>query len=252
MYIDTHCHLNFKAFEGDYDATIMRAKSLRVEKIINVGSNFKTSKKAIDIASQNDGVYATIGLHPIHIKDEEFDAEFEKLVQDKKVVAIGETGLDYYYSKDDKEKQKEVFEKHIKLANVSGKPIILHNRDAGEDLLSMLTAQGQLPKGVMHCFSENWEFAQVILDMGFLISFTGIITFSKNYEIYKVIENTPLEKIMIETDSPYLTPEPYRGKRNEPAFVIEVAKKIAAIKKIPLEKVAEQTSKNAIELFKLK
>lgn len=251
MYIDTHAHLNFEAFDGDYNAAISRANDAGVEKIIIVGSNLKTSKKAIDIAKFNKNIYAAVGLHPIHVNDEQFVSEFEKIAQEKKVVAIGETGLDYYYDRTNAEKQKELFLTHLKLASQLSKPIILHNRDAGQDILSILMSQQSLPKGVMHCFSQDWNFAQVLLSMGFYLSFTGIITFTKNYEIYDVIKNAPIEKIMIETDSPYLTPEPYRGKRNEPAFVIEIAKKISEIKKIPLKIVEDQTSQNAINLFKL-
>lgn len=251
MYIDTHSHLNFKVFNADYKDAILRANSVGVEKIIVVGSNLKTSKKALEIANKNENIFVAIGLHPIHVENEDFGLEFEKLAKNKKVVAIGETGLDYFHIRDNKEKQKDVFIKHLKLAQNVNKPVILHNRDAGDDILSILTSQNTLPKGVMHCFSENLEFAKIIIDMGFLISFTGIITFTKNQDTLQVVKEIPLEKIMIETDCPYLTPNKYRGKRNEPAYVVEVAKKIAEIKKISLEKVEDITSKNAIELFKL-
>jgi TatD DNase family protein len=211
-------------------------------------------------------------LHPIHIKDEEFnEVEFEKLARDKKVVAIGETGLDYYYDRSSAELQKEVFEKSLKLATVLSKPIILHSRDAGEDVLSVLMSQKPEPEGVMHCFQGDWQMAKVILDIGLYISFTGLITFTKNQSTLEVIEKAPLERILIETDCPFMSPafvdlsavasakvetsagkpEPYRGKRNEPAYVIEVAKKISEIKKIPLKEVEKQTTKNAIELFGL-
>ena len=252
MYIDTHAHLNFEDFENDYSQVIEKAFKAGVKNIINVGSNLETSKKAVEIAKEYQGLYAAVGLHPIHIKEEVFDEQaFLKLAKDKKVVAIGETGLDYYYDSSNAVNQKEVFSEHLKIATQLSKPVILHSRDAGQDVLSVLMNQRPLPKGVMHCFSEDWQFAKVILDMGFYLSFTGLITFTKNQNTFEVIREVPLEKIMIETDCPLATPEPYRGKRNEPAFVVEVAKKIAEIKKIPLSKVAEQTSKNAIELFKL-
>lgn len=254
MYIDTHAHLNFKAFSSDYLEVIDRAFGLEVRGIINVGSNLETSQKAIAIAKQYEkGIFATVGLHPIHVKEEDFDFQvFEKMASDKKVIALGETGLDYYYDRSTKEKQKEIFRKTLTIANKISKPLILHSRDAGDDVLSLLMEEKIETHGVMHCFQGNWQFARVILDMGFYISFTGLITFSKNKDTFEVIENAPLEKIMIETDCPYMTPEPYRGKRNEPSYVIEVAKKIAEIKKVPLEKVAEQTSQNAIELFGIK
>jgi len=262
MYIDTHAHLNFKKFEADYKEVINRASAAQVKGIINVGSNLETSKKAVDIANEYPkGVYASIGLHPIHVKEvypersrgEEFiESDFEKLAKNKKVVAIGETGLDYYYNRATAAAQKELFRKHIKIAQKFSKPLILHSRDAGEDVLSVLMEEKVDVSAVMHCFQENWGFAKVILDMGYYISFTGLITFAKNYDTFEVIQNMPLERLLIETDCPYMTPEPYRGKRNEPAYVIEVAKKIAEIRKISIEEVAEQTSKNAIELFGLR
>ena len=230
----------------------MRAQKAGVEKIIIVGSNLETSTKALEIAKNYDCVFAAVGLHPIHTLDEKFDeASFLKLAKEKNVVAIGETGLDYYHGRTNISDQQAVFLKHLGLANVVNKPVILHSRDAGQDMLSILMTQTPLPRGVFHCFSEDWQFAKVILDLGFYISFTGIITFSKNYDNLEVVKNMPLGKIMIETDSPFLTPEPHRGKRNEPAYVIEVAKKIAELRKIPVEEVEHQTTQNAIELFKL-
>lgn len=278
MYIDTHAHLNFEAFKSDYREAINRAQENDIHGIINVGSNLATSKKAIEIANEFPGLYAGIGLHPIHVKDEEFDeAAFLKMAKNKKVVALGETGLDYYYDKSMADLQKEVFQKLLKMASVISKPVILHSRDAGEDVLSILMQERSDTRGVMHCFQGGWPYAKMILDMGLYISFTGLVTFSKNYETFEVIENTPLERLLIETDCPYMTPrpltpelypkgfldeqerrsdggraEPYRGKRNEPAYVAEVAKKIAELKKISLEKVAEKTSQNAIDLFGLK
>ena len=251
MYIDTHAHLNFKAFNADWEQAISRAKENDIGAIINVGSNLETSKKAIEIAKISENVFAAIGLHPIHVKDESFNDDFLKLAEDKKVVAIGETGLDYYYDKSTKELQKEIFEKHLNLANRLSKSIILHSRDANEDILAVLMSHSPLPKGVMHCFAGDWPMAKILLDMGLYISFTGLITFTKNYETFEVIKNMSLERLLLETDCPYMTPELYRGKRNEPAFVVEVARKITEIKKISLEKVAEQTSQNAKELFKL-
>ena len=261
MYVDTHCHLNFKPFANDYSSAILRAQKAGVTKIIIVGSNLETSQKALEIAQKNKHIYAAVGLHPIHVMDpsttlgtgEKFDeAAFLKLANQKKVVAIGETGLDYYHGRTNMSEQQAVFLKHLNLANVVGKPVILHSREAGQDVLSTLMAQSPLSGGVFHCFSEDWPFAKIILDLGFHLSFTGIITFSKNYANLEVVENMPLDKMLIETDSPYLTPEPYRGQRNEPAYVVEVAKKIAEIKKISVDEVAAQTSNNAEALFKLK
>lgn len=276
MFIDTHAHLNFKAFNNDYEAVIERAQKADVTAIINVGSNLETSKKAIEIAQKHPSCYAAIGLHPIHVGEantersrsidkEKFDeTTFLKLAKHKKVIAIGETGLDYisaeiprqakpdyYHDKSSAEIQKEVFQKHLNIASQVGKPLIIHSREADADILSFLISQNLELSGVFHCFPGNVQMAKVVLDLGFYLSFTGLITFSKNYANLDVVKETPLEKLMIETDCPHLTPEPHRGERNEPAFVVEVAKKIAEIKKIPLDEVAAQTTQNAIELFKL-
>ncbi len=251
--IDTHAHLNFEVFNNDYVQVIDDAFNSNISGIINVGSNLGTSQKAIEIADKySKGIYAAIGLHPIHVGDEDFDeAVFLKLAKNKKAGAIGETGLDYYHNSDSKEAQKELFRKHLNIAQKISKPLILHSRDAGEDVLAVLMESRQDILGVMHCYQEDWNFAKVILDMGLYISFTGLITFTKNYETFEVIKNVPLDRLLIETDCPYMSPDPYRGKRNEPKYVIEVAKKIAEIKKISLEEVAVQTTQNAKELFKL-
>lgn len=254
MYIDTHAHLNFEAFDKDYREVIKHAFAADVKGIINVGSNLETSKKAIEIAEKYpSGVYAAVGLHPIHVKDEKFDeAALLKLAKNKKAVALGETGLDYYYDKSSADLQKEIFRKFLKMSYAVSKPVILHSRDAGEDVLSVLMEERPKPRGVMHCFPGDWPYAKVILDMGLYLSFTGLITFSKNYETFEVIKNAPLDRLLIETDCPFMSPEPHRGKRNEPAYVIEVAKKIAEIKKLPLKKVEEQTTENARALFGIK
>lgn len=262
MFIDTHAHLNFKAFNSDYKEVIDRAFKAGVKEIINVGSNYDTSKKAIKIAKEsisnsseweNKGqIFAAVGLHPIHVRDESFNFNnYLELAKNEKVVAIGETGVDLYRDKTTVDLQRDVFEKSIKIASQVNKPVILHCREAEEELRAWLMGQQVLPKGVVHCFAGDLEFANFVIDLGFLISFTGIITFTKNKKTLEVIKEIPLEKIMIETDCPYLTPDKYRGKRNEPAYVVEVAKKIAEIKKTSLKKVEEQTTKNAKELFGL-
>lgn len=253
MYIDTHCHLNLEQFADDYRETIDRAFTNNVKAIINVGADLKSSKKAIEIAREFEhGIYATVGMHPHDSKEEIFnETDIIELSKNPKVVAVGEIGLDYFGANIDKPAQLELLNKQIKIAQIVSKPIILHCRDAYDDLISALMALPQIPAGVVHCFLGDCAHAQVFLEMGFYLSFTGIITFSKNIELQKVIANTPLNKILIETDAPWLAPEPHRGQRNEPAFVIEVAKKIAEIKKISLSMVETQTTKNAVELFKL-
>lgn len=254
MYIDTHSHLNFKSFKDDWQDAVKRAHDVNVMGIINVGSNLETSKKAIEIAHKyKKGVYAAVGLHPIHVKKEDFNyQEYLVLAQDKKVVAIGETGIDLYHDKTTIDLQRDALEKSLRIASSVNKPVIIHNREADEEIYPILLGHKFLPKGVVHCFSSDWEYAKKMLDFGFLISFTGVITYSKNPKTFEAIKNIPLDKIMIETDCPFLAPTEYRGTRNEPAYVIEVAKKIAEIKGINLDEIEKQTTLNAIKLFNLR
>jgi TatD DNase family protein len=274
MLFDTHAHLNFEAFENDWREVAKRALDAGI-KIINVGSNLETSKKAIAIAEEfPGGVYAAVGLHPVHVLDEQFDiGEYEKLVAHPKVVALGEVGLDYYHIPDTirpeeagslalgrqikspgelKDLQKEILIEFIKLSEKTRLPAIVHCREAHEDLINLLEnfdreSRGFDARGVMHCFSGSWDEARRYLSLGFLISFTGVITFA-HFE-GEVLAKAPLNKIMVETDCPYLTPEPYRGGRNEPAYVEYVAREVARVKEIPYEEVARVTTENAKRLF---
>lgn len=277
MLIDTHSHLNFAAYKNDRDEVVKRTLGNNVW-FINVGSQYETSKKAVEIAQRyKEGVYAAVGLHPIHLaaglvkikndaeetdvfaKGEDFDREkYRELAQSKKVVAIGEIGLDYYFKpktkkklSEFKEKQKKAFLEQLDLAKELGLPVIFHCRFGHEDLLEIL--KNYKPKnsdyklkGVIHCFSGDWQKAQQYLEMGFYLGFNGIIF---KLDLDGVIKKTPLEKILIETDCPYLTPIPFRGKRNEPLYVKYVAEKIAEIKNIPIEEVAKVTTENAKNLF---
>lgn len=254
MYIDSHCHLNLEQFKDDYHAVIDRAFENNVKKIINVGASFKSSKRAVEIADEfKQGIYATVGMHPHDAKEESFnDSEMMRLAQSEKVVAIGETGLDFSKGNVDRESQIGLMDKQIKIAINLNKPVIFHCREAYDDLISHLMSLPQIPRGVIHCYVGDWAHAQIFLDMGLYLSFTGIITFTKNKEQLEVVENAPLDKVLIETDSPWLAPELFRGKRNEPSFAIEVAKKIAEIKKISLSEVAKKTSDNTNNLFNLK
>lgn len=273
LLIDTHCHLNFKAFDRDYRQAIDQAFTADVRGIINVGSQLQTSRRAVKlvkdysyesvggkITSKNirsGKLYAAVGLHPIHVGDEEFSlSEYHKLALLPEVVAIGETGLDRYHKNSNLALQREVFLKHIKLANQVGKPLIIHNRDAGREIYSILMSESLLPGGVMHYFSEDWRYAQSMLEMGFYLSFTGFVTWiGRRSKTYEVIQRAPLERIMIETDAPYVVPEPYKSqgiKKNEPAYVVEVARAIAKIRGIRITSVIAQSTKNAIKLFGLK
>ncbi len=285
--IDTHCHLNFNAFKGDFLSVVKMARDLGIDKIIIPGSNIDNSISAVKMAKDLNEKFganfaaAGIGIHPVHADELEKFSEIERLAPD--AVAIGECGFDFYHDKEKKTKneQEKLFRRHIDLALKFNLPLICHNREADEEILEVLESFKKLPKIVFHCFSSDWKFAEVILDKGFYLSFTGNITYG-NKTLKKVIERAPLEKILIETDAPYIVPEPLRSqgihpvrenndtelvssthpqenaesfsngvKRNEPAHVLEVAKKIAEIKCLNLEKVAEATTQNAKEFFKL-
>lgn len=270
MFIDTHCHVNFKDFKDDYLEVINRAKQEGVEMIV-VGSELKTSTRAVSLANDYaPGVYSAIGLHPIHLEDflikndndngkYEFRSQAEVFAEEKyqalidqsnRVVAIGEIGLDYYHinttlgksETEIKDLQKEVFIKQLNLAQKNNLPVIIHCREAHEDLYKILkdfSDQNNFTQdwGVVHCFSGDYELAQKYFALGLKISFTGLITFTNTWD--EVIAKSPLEKIMIETDSPYLSPVPFRGQRNEPAYVKKVAEKIAQIRNMPLSEVEE-------------
>ncbi len=248
MLIDTHTHLNFKAFVKDYKEVIKRTLDEDVW-MINVGSNFATSRRAVEIAEEyKEGVYAAIGLHPIHVGDEKFDtSKYRKLSKSSKVVAVGETGLDYYHDQLTKDLQRDIFTKQLELAKELNKPVIIHCRNAHSDLTEILKKQPKAKRGVVHCFMGRWSQAQEYLKMGFLISFTGVITYVNDYD--KAILNIPLEKLMLDTDTPYMTPEPYRGQRNEPRYCKYIAQKIAKVKDISFEEVIKATTENARRLF---
>ncbi len=278
MYIDTHAHVQFSVFKDDADDVIRRALGNDTWMIL-VGSELKTSKRGLDYANKYEkGVYATVGLHPIHLEEtlveaegdkftgraEEFNYEtYEKLAKFEKVVGIGEIGLDYYHINQDnatstKAKQKEVFIELLKLSRQLNLPVIIHCRQAHDDILLLLKdfrkkyrdyIPADKPWGVMHCFSGDEDLAWQYFSLGLIISFTGIITFSKKWD--DLIRKLPNDKFMIETDCPYMTPEPNRGKRNEPVLVKYIAQRIAEIKNLSLARVAEITSQNARELFKI-
>jgi TatD DNase family protein len=251
--IDTHAHINTERFSEDREQMINRAKEAGLEHIIVPAIEPKDFDELLELVSGNSMLSCGIGIHPHNVSEvgqSELDL-VEKLSFEKKVVAIGECGIDYYYDFAPKEKQKEIFDAQINIAKRRDLPVIVHNREADFDVLDIIKANqdGNL-KGVLHCFSSDLATLKKTLDQGFLASFTGNITFKKS-TLNELIEYIPLERIMIETDSPYMAPVPKRGKRNEPAFVRFVAEKIAEIKNIPLEKVIEMTSENAKKLFKL-
>lgn len=246
--IDTHAHVNFNAYKDDGDEVIKLALKENIW-LINIGVQYSTSRRAVQYAEKyKKGVYAAVGLHPIHILEEFDSTKYKELLENSKVMAMGEIGLEYddKISQQAKDKQKEVLIEQLELVQQIGKPVIFHCRQAYDDLIELLTAYAQL-KGVIHCFMGRWSQAEKLLSMGFYFGFNGLITYARDYD--KVIEKLPLKKILLETDCPYLTPAPHRDKRNEPLYVKYVAEKIAQIKKIKFEEVAQQTTKNARELF---
>lgn len=251
-FIDTHAHLDFSQFENDLDNVLNNAKKNKVEKIINIGCNLERSQKTLDLANKFENIWAAVGVHPSDVQDfnDSVLKEIYELAKAQKVVAVGEVGLDYFHPDYDKEKQKEAFIAQIKIAQELNKPLVVHTREAGKDVLEILNKEKHA-KVVIHCFSETQEFAEEALKRGYMLSFTGIITYPKADEVRQVVANTPLDRIMIETDCPFLAPQKYRGNRNEPAYVVEVAKKIAEIKEIGLDEVARVTTKNAERFFRI-
>ena len=255
---DAHSHINFPDFDNDGNEVIKRTLDERMGTII-VGTCADDSLKAIKISGPySSGVYASVGLHPTNIGHEDFEVNhYCELAKNPKVVAVGECGLDFFRIKDEESriKQKEIFKKQVALALELDKPLIIHCRQAHDDVLDILKSyRSPTLRGDIHFFSGNWEQAQKYFDLGFFISFTGVITFpplrragTGDYD--EIIEKVPLEKIIVETDSPFVAPVPYRGRRNEPIYVVEVAKKIAEIKGVPYEKVAKITTENAVKLF---
>lgn len=226
--------------------------------MICVGTDLEMSKKAIGLAQKYDQIWASVGLHPNDNLDEKFDtAAYEELLKQDKVVAMGEIGLDYYRTEkpEDQKRQKDRFVQQLELAKKVGKPLILHCRDArvgskGRAYPQMIEILDSKTGGVVHSFTGSLEEAKQFLNLGLYLGFNGIATFARQYD--EIVRYVPLDRILLETDAPYLTPEPYRGKRNEPLYVIEVAKKIADLKKISVEEVTEQTTKNAQKLFRIK
>ena len=252
MLIDTHCHLNAEQFNEDLQEVIDRALENGVTKMIVIGFDHETNKRAIELAHTYDFIYATVGFHPTEakdIKDEDFEI-LKDLLKDERVVGIGECGLDYYWDKDHKDEQDWVFRKQIEWSIELDLPLIIHMRDATEATYNVLKDYEGL-KGIMHCYSGSKEMVQSFVDLGLHISLGGPVTF-KNAKVPKeVAQIIPNEKLLVETDSPYLSPHPFRGKRNEPARVRLVAEMISELRNEPIEYIEKITTNNATRLFKL-
>jgi TatD DNase family protein len=252
MLFDTHAHLNAIQYEEDLEEVIQRAKSEDVTDIVVVGFDRDTIRRAMELTEQYDMIYAAVGWHPVDAIDmTDDDLEWIKeLASHPKVVAIGEMGLDYYWDKSPKDIQKEVFRKQIQLAKEVQLPIIIHNRDATEDVVKILQEENAREVGgIMHCFTGSLEVAKQCIDMNFYLSFGGPVTFKNAKKPKEVAKEIPIDRLLIETDCPYLTPHPFRGKRNEPSYVKYVAEQIAELRELSVEEVAKKTSDNAKKLF---
>ena len=249
MFIDTHCHLSVEDYE-DIDLVIKENIEAGVSKIIVSGCEEKTIVEAIELSKKYDCVYVTIGYHPdqVHNVNDELLDKLKEQLNNPKVVGIGEIGLDYYWVKDNKDKQIELFEKQLKIAEELNMPVVIHSREATQDTIDTLKKYKVI--GDIHCFSGSIEVAKIYISMGYKLGIGGVVTF-KNSNLYKVVEEVGVENIILETDAPYLTPVPFRGKKNSSKYIPYIAKKIGEILDISVEEVGEITSKNASQLFDL-
>ncbi|MBI2082744.1 MAG: TatD family hydrolase [Deltaproteobacteria bacterium] len=252
--IDSHAHIHFDDFKGEIPQVIERARQAGVETIINVGTDLESSRQALEIGRNYSGIYVAIGFHPheaAKVTREDL-AALKLLAADQKVVAIGEIGLDYYYEHSPREAQLRILREQVGLAHEAALPLIIHCRDAFQDCFAIMDEEeGWKRGGVFHCFTGDWGIAQKILKKGFYLSFSGILTFKKSGNLREVAEKAPLEKILVETDCPYLAPEPHRGKRNEPAYVQLVAQRLAEIRGVSLSVIDEAVTRNLGELFRI-
>jgi len=247
--IDTHAHIYYDDYSHRMDDVIQSANDNGVEKIISIGVDLKSSEKCIKLAEKYEAVYATCGIHP-HEADKAprgYLYELEEFYNHPKVLAVGEIGLDYHYDFSERKTQRKIYHDQLEMANSLNLPAVVHCRESDDDILAGIQESGHR-LGVIHCFASSLDFAEKILETGFHLSFTGLITFVK--ELEEVVVEVPLEKMMVETDSPYLSPKPHRGKKNEPAYVVHVAEKIAELKEMSLEEVSECATNTALGLFK--
>ncbi len=248
--VDVHAHLTDQKFD-DVEQVVFRAEENGVNKIICSAYNLLSSQQAVDLSKKYYQVFANVGVHPENVEEwnEETLKKLENLSKNSKIVAIGEVGLDYYWRQDTKEKQKQIFVEQINLANKLNLPIVVHSRDAMGDTIEILKNNQPNKESLLHCYSGSVESAKILMDLGFSFSFGGVVTFSNAKTAVEVVKFLPIEKILLETDCPYLTPVPFRGKRNEPKNVVYVADMIARIKNMTIEEVAAKTTENAKRLF---
>src|SRR5512145_2131370 len=253
MYVDSHCHLSFPELQDDLPGVLARMRAAGVEAALNVCTTLPEFASVLAVAESEPTIYASVGVHPDSTETPEPTvAQLVDLARHPKVVAIGETGLDYFRLTEPLEWQRERFRVHIRAARAAGKPLIIHTRAAAADTVRLMQEEGAAEAGgVMHCFTESLQVAQAALALGFHISFSGIVTFKNARDLQAVAQAVPLDRLLIETDAPYLAPVPLRGRRNEPSYVPHVAAKVAELHGVPVERIAEQTTTNFRRLFKI-
>lgn len=252
LLVDSHCHLNFDPLHADLEGVLVRARASGVGYMLCVAVSLGKLPEVLALTRTHPQVFASVGVHPNEREGREPDEdELVSLASEARVVAIGETGLDYYRSTGDMGWQQERFRRHIRAARRLGKPLIIHMREASADTLRLLREEkAEEVGGVMHCFTEGWEIARAALDLGFYISFSGILTFRKAEALREVAKKIPAERLLVETDAPYLAPVPHRGKTNEPAYARHVAEQLAQLRGVSFEDIAEQTTRNFFTLFR--
>jgi len=254
ILVDSHCHLDFPDLTEDEDGVLARAKSAGVELMLNIGTRMSSARQTVEVAEKYTQIFATVGVHPHHAAEEGPAATVEALTEltlNPRVVGIGESGLDFFYDHSPRDKQEEVFRRHIYVARETDLPLVIHSRDADEDMIRILRdemANGSF-KALLHCFSSGRKLAEEALDMGCYLSASGVVTFNKNQELRDIFKATPLERILIETDSPYLAPVPKRGKRNEPSYVAYTARVMADLFDLAEDEFAQLTTGNFLRLF---
>lgn len=253
MFVDSHCHIDFPEFADDVDALVARMRDFQVSHAMCISVNYTDWARVVAVAERFVNIYATAGVHPDyeHVEEPTVASLLER-ASHPKVQAIGETGLDYYRLQGDLDWQRERFRTHIRAARECGKPLVVHTRSASDDTLKIMREEkAHEVGGVMHCFTETWDVASAAMDLGFHISFSGIVSFKSAKDLQSVARRVPLDRMLIETDSPYLAPVPHRGKRNEPAFVPHVAAAIAQLREMSVETIGSTTSRNFFSLFKV-
>jgi len=255
MFIDSHAHIDGRDFNADRAEVIERARAAGVSVILNVGTGDPHSgalERAVELGLQHENIYTAIGTHPHDARfyDDAAEAKIKTLIRSERVIAWGEIGLDFHYDNSPRDVQVDVFKRQLRAARDCDLPVVIHTREAESETIEILKSEYD-GRGIFHCFSGSMDLARNAIELGFMLSFSGIVTFKKAEELRNVAKQVPLDRLLIETDCPYLTPMPYRGKRNEPAYVVEVARCLAGIHEVPLEQLAQQTSDNFRRFFRL-